>query len=159
MTKEDIYAKAEYRGHWLTITPYEGVNLTVNFCGFESSINTLEACGWDITVEYNYFTGKNKLCFKSKANGLMARVAFQPDTSYISIPVLYAVKNYKLKAAKFTELVPELVDTDIPMLLEWIREVKKPVISEILWNEHTQHVKNKVVELKAYIKAKLNKAA
>lgn len=119
--------------------------------GMDSTTGEMKACGWDITLERNFYTGRTKIVFKNKENGLMAKSRYTESDSIIYITKIYAVHNYKIKAAKFIETVSTFTKSDIPAMLEWIREAKKEDVSEIVWEEKKKEAKTKVVELKDYI--------
>ncbi len=161
ITKEAIPAKyappahwCEHKGwisKWRFEQKFEEI-YPVQWEGFESNTQELFDMGWSIMLEYNRFTKTRKLCFRNPVSGLTARVPFEFNMPYIQLDKLYATKNYRLKAAKFTEVVAGFTEDMIPDMLEYIREVTSAKVSEYVWEKHKEKAKNKVIELGQYIK-------
>lgn len=151
ITRKDLYAEGELRAMWRIEKPFEE-NYPVSWqAGFDSDTDQMRQNGWTITLEYNRATTKHKLCFRHKQNGLMARVHFQFTDTFIDIPCFYAIKNYKLKAAKFTEYFAQLTEDCIPELLEWIRDIKRAKVIDFVLEQNKQEIQTKVVELGNYL--------
>lgn len=98
--------------------------------GFDTNTKDMLDNGWVITLEHNRATKRHKLCFRHDNSGLMVRVPFAFEDKYIDIPMFYAVTNYRLVAAKFTEMFTDVTEDLIPDILDWIREVKKNKVSD-----------------------------
>lgn len=135
---------------WRFETRFEEV-YPVQWDGFESNTKELVDMGWTITLEYNRATGRRKLCLRNAASGLLTRVPFEFNMPYIDVPKLFAVRNYRMKAAKFTEFVAQLTEDMIPELLDYIREVKKAKVSDFVCAQKQQEAASKVIELGNYL--------
>lgn len=150
-SKEDWYKMAEWRSMWRFEKAFEENYPVSCQLGFDTDTNEMRQNGWEITLEFNRATSKRKLCFRHKKSGLMARVPFEFSMEYIDIPMLYAVRNYKLKALEFTETIVQLTEDMIPDILDWIREVKKANVSEYVWEQKKKEAAEKVIELGNYL--------
>ncbi len=157
-SKEDWYSKAEWRSMWRFEKNFEE-NYPVQWEGFESNTASLRDMGWAITLEFNRATSRRKLCFRNHASGLMTRVPFEFNQPYIQIDKLYAVRNYKIKAAKFTETIAELTEDSIPEILEWIREIKRSKVTDFICSQNKKATADKIIDLRQYLKKRLAKAA
>lgn len=157
-TKKDWYAIAEWRSMWRFEKDFEE-NYPIQWEGFESNTANLRDMGWTITLEFNRATSRRKLCFRNNSSGLMTRVPFEFNQPYIQIDKLYAVKNYRIKAAKFTETISELTEDAIPEILDWIREVKRSKVTEFICSQNKKATADKIIDLRHYLKRRLAKAA
>ncbi len=154
----DWYSQPEWKSMWRFEKTFEE-NYPVQWEGFESNTTELRMMGWTITLEFNRATNRRKLCFRNTASGLMTRVPFEFGLPYIQIDKLYAVRNYRIKAAKFTEVVAQLTEDAIPEILDWIREVKRNKVSDFICTQKKKVTEEKVIELGNYLKARRAKEA
>lgn len=155
-TKEDNMKYHYFTDYsWRNVTPiseYEPEhNYPVQWNAFESTTKEMVSLGWTIDIELNKYTGASKACFRNKDNGMMTRIQFTKGMKYMELPLLFAVKNYKLRAATFTESFATITEDMIPQLLDAIRAFKREKVSNFVLEQKKQEVKDKVVELGNYL--------
>lgn len=121
----------------------------VDWLGFNSTTLQMKKKGWDIKLEYNRFSCKHKIVFREPKSGLITRLPFDFDMPEIKIDKLYASKSYRLRPAKFTEIVETFNKDMIPAMLEFIRaSIREDIIDYVVSNKST---KDKVIHLGEYL--------
>lgn len=149
--KYDHFADYSWR-HVEPIQKYQpDHNYPVQWNAFETTTKEMLSLGWTIDIETNRYTCRTKVIFRNAESGLMTRVPFIKGDKYIQINQLFAVKNYKMKAAVFTETIAAITEEMIPYLLDSIREIKRSKVSDFVLEQKKVEIENKVVELGKYL--------